>query len=420
MFNRLKFFYNRISERLWIRPLVACVLSIAIVFLTKEVDNYGIDRFVPEINTNSIEMLLSIIASSMLMIATFAVGSMVTAYSSASTTATPRSFPLVISDDKSQNALSAFIGTFIFSIIAFMALKNEYYGKSARFAVFVLTLLILGLVIITFIRWVDSIARLGRLGEIINKVEAATDSALQRRRLAPTLGGVPAGQLKPLGQAVYGDSIGYVQRIDIISLQAIAEKSQLRITVAALPGTFCSPGRAIAYVTTDSGTLSEKDTNQIAKKFLIDGDRTFDEDPRFGLIVLSEIAIRALSPAINDPGTAIDVIGTLVRLFTHWSETVEDEDRQNFKYDRVAVPEISLWDMFDDAFNAIAREGAGAIEVVIRLQKAFQALASIGDPRVRDVAKLHARLALARAERKLNLPEDLDIARKAAKLVGTF
>lgn len=420
MFDRLRFFYNRICEKLWVKPLVACVLSITIVFLTKQVDNYGIDRFVLSINTGSIETLLTIVASSMLMMATFAVGSMVAAYSSASSTATPRSFPLVISDDISQNALSTFVGAFIFNIIALMALKNGYYGKSARFAIFVLTLIILGLVIVTFVRWVDSIARLGRLGGTINKVEAATDVALQRRRLSPTLGGVPAGQFNPGWQAVYGDSVGYVQRIDIAVLQIIAEKSQLEITVAALPGTFAAPGRVLAHVTTESGNLSETDTDQISKTFLIGGDRTFDEDPRFGLIVLSEIALRALSPAVNDPGTAIDVIGTFVRLFTNWSETVEGDDRQDFKYDRVAVPEISLSDMFDDAFNGIARDGAGAIEVVLCLQKAFQSLASIKDPIMRDVATLHARLALARAERALDLPEDLDIARKAARLVGTF
>lgn len=420
MFERLRFLYNRIGEKLWIKPLVTCVLSIMIVFLIKQVDYYEIDQFFPEINKNSIEMLLSIIASSMLAIATFAVGSMVSAYNSASRTATPRSFPLIISDDESQNALSTFIGTFIFSVIALMVLKNGYYGKSARFMIFALTLIVLGVVIVTFVRWVDSIARLGRLSRIINKVEKATDDALQRKRLAPTLGGVPTGQLKPVGQVVYGNSIGYVQRIDMTGLQGTAERLQLQIMVDALPGTFVAPGRALAYVTTDSRSLSEKDTDQIAKMFLIGGDRTFDEDPQFGLVVLSEIAIRALSPAVNDPGTAIDVIGTLVRLFTHWSKTVEDDDSRDFKYDRVMVPEISLWDMFDDAFNAIARDGAGAIEVVVRLQKAFHALALIGDPKIREVAMFQARLALARAELSLDLPEDLDIARNAAKLVGTF
>ena len=128
--------------------------------------------------------------------------------------------------------------------------------------------------------------------------------------------------------------------------------------MAALPGTFSAPGRVLAYVSSDSGDLSDLDTSQIAKAFLIGGDRKFDEDPRFGLIVLSEIASHALSPAVNDPGTAIEIIGTFVRLFALWSEPIEEGDTKLLQFDRVEVPEISVRDMFDDAFTAIARDGA--------------------------------------------------------------
>lgn len=419
MGDRLRFLLNRISERLWVRPLAMSVLSTAAVFLAKTVDNTGIGRFVPAITQDSIETLLAIIAASMLVIATFAVASMVSAYASASNTATPRSFSLVISDDVSQNALSTFIGAFIFSIVALIALKNGYYDKAARFVLFALTLMVLAMVIVTFVSWVDRIARLGRLGGTIDKVEAATAAALQRRRCAPTLRGVPAGQRHNGGQAIYGGTIGYVQRVDVTALQRFAEKSRVRITVAALPGTFSAPGRALAYVAADSGGLSDIDTSQIGKAFLIGGDRQFDEDPRFGLIVLSEIASRALSPAVNDPGTAIHIIGTFVRLFALWSEPIEEDDTRTSECDRVEVPKISLWDMFDDAFTAIARDGAGAIEVAGRLQKAFESLASIGDGAMRDVARHHARLALARAENMLSLPEDLEVVRKLAKFANS-
>jgi len=419
MGDRLRFLLNRIRERLWVRPLAMSVMSTAAVFLAKTVDNTGIGRFVPAITQDSIETLLAIIAASMLVIATFAVASMVSAYASASNTATPRSFSLVISDDVSQNALSTFIGAFIFSIVALIALKNGYYDKAARFVLFALTLMVLAMVIVTFVSWVDRIARLGRLGGTIDKVEAATAAALQRRRCAPTLRGVPAGQRHNGGQAIYGGTIGYVQRVDVTALQRFAEKSRVRITVAALPGTFSAPGRALAYVAADSGGLSDIDTSQIGKAFLIGGDRQFDEDPRFGLIVLSEIASRALSPAVNDPGTAIHIIGTFVRLFALWSEPIEEDDTRTSECDRVEVPKISLWDMFDDAFTAIARDGAGAIEVAGRLQKAFESLASIGDGAMRDAARHHARLALARAENMLSLPEDLDVVRKLAKFANS-
>ena len=419
MGDRLRFLLNRISERLWVRPLAMSVLSTAAVFLAKTVDNTGIGRLVPAITQDSIETLLAIIAASMLVIATFAVASMVSAYASASNTATPRSFSLVISDDVSQNALSTFIGAFIFSIVALIALKNGYYDKAARFALFALTLMILAMVIVTFVSWVDRIARLGRLGGTIDKVEAATAAALQRRRCAPTLRGVPAGQRHNGGQAIYGGTIGYVQRVDVTALQRFAEKSRVRVTVAALPGTFSAPGRALAYVAADSGGLSDIDTSQIGKAFLIGGDRQFDEDPRFGLIVLSEIASRALSPAVNDPGTAIHIIGTFVRLFALWSEPIEEGDTRTSECDRVKVPKISLWDMFDDAFTAIARDGAGTIEVAGRLQKALESLASIGDGAMRDAARHHARLALARAENMLSLPEDLEVVRKLAKFANS-
>jgi uncharacterized membrane protein len=415
MGDRIRFFLKRLSERLWVKPFAMCVLSIAAVFLARTADYTGLGQFVPDITSGSIESLLSAISTSMLVIATFAVGSMVAAYASAGTTATPRSFSLVISDDVSQNALSTFIGAFIFSIVALVPLKNGYYGQGGRFALFALTLTTFAIVILTFVRWVDRIARLGRLGTTIDKVEAATGVALQRRREAPYLHGISAGPDLTVGRPVYGSMVGYVQRVDVSALQAIAEKSGARIKVEALPGAFCAPGRALAYVTMDSDEWSDIDSARIAKAFRIGKDRTFDEDPRFGLVVLSQIANRALSPGINDPGTAIEVIGVYVRLFTLWKEPGPESGEPASECERVEVPALSLADMFDDAFTAIARGGAGMVEVAVRLQKAFQSLAAMGDPEMRDVAFKHSRLALARAEKALDRSEDLEAVRREAE-----
>ncbi len=318
MVDRLRFLLGRLGERLWVKPLIMVVISVAAAFLASAADHTGLGKIVPEISVDSIETLLKVISASMLVIATFSVASMVSAFASAGSTATPRTFPLVISDDVSQNALSTFIGAFIFGIVALIALKNGLYDKAGLFVLFSLTLVVFAIVIVIFVKWVDNIARLGRLGTTIDKVEKAAKHALQRRRCAPNLGGVPVGPAREKGQAIYSESIGYVHRIDLPALQTCAEKADVRITVSALPGTFAAPGRALAYVTAQPGRMSEEDTKKIAKAFLIGQDRAFDEDPRFGLIVLSEIASRALSPAVNDPGTAIDIIGTLVRLFALW------------------------------------------------------------------------------------------------------
>lgn len=412
MNNRLEFLLNRINERLWIKPLLISLLSIAASLLAKLSDQIAFLRIFPDITQDSLETSLGIIAASMLGISVFAVGSMVSAYATASRSATPRSFPLVISDDISQNALSTFIGAFIYSVVSLIALMNGYYDATGRFLLFLITIAVFCIVILNFLRWIDRIARLGRLGTTIDKVEKATRDAMQKRELTLPLDS-KSEPIHPGGSPVYSPEIGYVQRIDIPKLQAAAEKFDLRITVQSLPGTFLSPDQILALVAYPEHT-PEKDigSNMIINAFTIGKDRTFDEDPRFGLLVLSEIASRALSPAVNDPGTAIEIIDSLVRLFTTWSKTEEGQMNEEPAYDRVVVPDISLDNMFDDAFNAIARDGAGNIEVALRLQKAFKSLSSLSDETMGEVSKDHARLAFRYAEEALSLPEEIHILRE--------
>lgn len=412
--ERVRFLIHRIRERLWVKPLVISVLSIAAALLAKIADRTNLGETVPRVSLESVETLLAIMASSMLVIATFAMGAMVSAYSSASNTASPRSFPLVIADDVSQRALSTFIGAFIFSIVGLVALKNGYFETAGSFVLFLLTVMVFGMVIVTFVRWVDCIARLGRLGTTIDKVEKATAAALKRRQRAPALNGVPAGRQHTSGRAVFAPTVGYVQRVDIAALQSFAESVNGRVQIAALPGSFVSPGRALAYISTASDARSDFDCEPVTAAFLVGNKRLFDDDPRYGLVVLAQIAARALSPAVNDPGTAIDIITILTRLFVLWATPVEEETAPGSHCDRVEVPELSMRDMFDDAFTAIARDGSGAVEVAIRLQKALKSLASIGDAAMRDAAVHHARRALACAEKALTIPEDVAMVREGA------
>lgn len=407
MIERIKFFFSRLREQLWIKPLLMCLISVAAVFVARVADFLQVGEFAPSVSQDTTETLLEILASSMLVIATFAVGSMVASYASASRTATPRSFPLVISDDVSQNAFSGFIGAFIFSIVALVALKSGYYEKAGHFVLFCATLLVFAVVILIFLRWVDCIARLGRLGNTIDKVEKATATALEKRKRAMTLGGVAVQPISGERLKVYADCVGYVQLVDVEKLQSQAEKFEISVEVAALPGTFTGPDQPVALLSfSDPDTVDEL-KKKVASAFVIGGERTFEDDPRFGLVVLSEIAGRALSPAVNDPGTAIDITGTFVRLFVLWAKEVPEDEKRECKYDRVHVPEITMSDMLDDAFIAIARDGAGTVEVGIRLQKALSGLADLGNPELKVAAEHHAKLALSRAERALGLPEDI-------------
>lgn len=411
--HKTRFMLSRLKERLWLKPLISCVLSIFAAFIAGLADDIELPKSLPDVSPESIETLLSIMSASMLVIAVFAVGAMLSAYASASSTATPRSFPLVVGDDISQNALSTFVGAFIFSIVALVAILNGYYEQSARFVLFLLTIFVFGLVIFNFVRWVDRIARLGRLGNTIDKVEVVTDAALKLHAQLPTLGALRASA-SCSGTAIFPGTVGYVQNIDVAKLQKLAEKVDATITVCALPGAFVTPRSPLAFIAMNDPAGRDRVMEAIASNFEIQDHRTFESDPRFGLIVLSEIASRALSPAVNDPGTAIDIIGTMVRLFVRWAQVCGENVHGPIQYDRIAIPAIVLNDMFDDAFNAIARDGAAFVEVGIRLQKAFHTLTLFGHDEIRQAVHSHAALALSYAEISLHLPEELAAIRALA------
>jgi uncharacterized membrane protein len=407
--NRLVFYFARLRERLWIKPLLVALASVVVALATKSLDTAEFAALLPEIRRDTVETLLDIMAASMLVIATLSVASMVSAYASASNSATPRSFPLILSDDLSQNALSVFVGAFIFSIVSLIAVKNDYYAQAGIAVVFMVTLLVFTVVILTFVRWVDRIARLGRIGHTVDKVEDAASRALRQRSENPTLGARPLDDDRDIGRPVFGEKVGYVQHIKLELLQEYAEEFDCDVRIASLPGTFSAPGAPLAHVTLPDG--DEIHAERIHAAFIIGGSRTFEDDPRFGLIVLSEIASRALSSAVNDPGTAIDIVGTFVRLFNQWAQPA---DEAQCRFDRVFVPALSIDDMFEDAFTGIARDGAGSVEVCVRLQKAFTALAAMGDEPMAKAARHHSQLALSRAERALPLPHDIAAVRAAA------
>ncbi|QYF95271.1 DUF2254 domain-containing protein [Massilia sp. PAMC28688] len=406
--TKIQFLLRRLRERLWVKPLIACILSVASVMLAHVADNISIDWKVPEIAQGSIVDLLKIIAASMLGVATFAVASMVSAYASTGQSATARAFPLVVSDDVSQNALSIFVGAFIFAIVGLGATMNDYFGKAGRFTLFSLTLLTLACVIVVFVRWVDSIARLGRLGAVMAKVEQATAKAIKRRKAVPCLGGM-ATSGPAAGLAFHADDHGYLQRIDMVALQCIAEESKVRIIVAALPGAMIVASRPLGFVLPDSGQSGPVEPALLRKAFVIGPVRQFDDDPRFGLVVQAEIACRALSPAMNDAGTAIGILGSVHRLFATWAEPAEAKRPE---FDRVDVPMLSVSEMFDDVFPAIARDGAAIVEVAMRLQRVLGELGRSGDPAMRAVARRHATLALARAEAATDFGPDLELLRR--------
>ncbi len=413
--DRLRFLIFNVKEKLWVKPLGFCLLSILVVFLAKVADGTSLAEHIPEIKPESVETLLSIMASSMMVIATFSAGTMVNAYASASQTSTPRSLSLIISDDVSQNALSVFIGAFIYSAVALTAMTQAFFNEAGLFILFCLTCLVFAIVILTFIRWVDSVARLGRVGSTVLKVEKATQRAIEKRIKTPCLGAIPQTNIKEQGShPIFSQRVGYIQLIDIARIHKWAIENDAFVNVNLLPGEFVTPDKVLAYVN------KKDELDDIEQAYTISEERSFEADPRFGFVVLAEIASRALSPAVNDHGTAISIIGSVTRLLLLWktspSAPMEEniQKSEEYQYDRVSVPELSIHDLFDDAYTSVSRDGAANIEVAIHIQKSLGAIINCfdKDSEFKASARSFAKQSLHRSEQTLAFSDDIERLRK--------
>lgn len=114
----------------------------------------------------------------MLAVTTFSLSVMTSAYSAATSNVTPRAIKLLIEDRLTQNVLSSFIGSFLFSIVGIVVLKTGAYGDSGRFALFIVTIAVIALVVVSLLRWIDHLTRLGRVGETTERVEEAIQRAI--------------------------------------------------------------------------------------------------------------------------------------------------------------------------------------------------------------------------------------------------
>lgn len=405
MMTKFEWILKQFTKKLWVRTSMFAVLAVVTAFAALLFKDYIPEDTSRKIGAESVDSLLNIISSSMLAVTTFSLSIMVAAYTAATAHATPRSTQLLLADNTSQNALSVFIGSFIFSIVSIIALTMGIYGESGRLILFGVTVFVIAIIELVMIRWINYLSKLGRVNETIDMVERETAKSFEGLIKNPYLGGNPLREFTPdrSHTPVTTSDIGYIQHIDMAALQKLTKAHECTIFVQLVPGDFCNSITPLLY---SSRPLPDEVREKLIAAFSIGGERSFDQDPRFGLIVLSEIASRALSPALNDPGTAIDILGTGFRVLMPWVRAKEPEEA--FAYPNIFVPPVLTASLFNVFFTPIARDCAGMVEVGMHLQKTLASLAEAGGSALREHARHHSTTAFKRAEKLLHVQEDID------------
>ena len=377
MDSKLFWIIRQSLKKVWVRVVGFAVFAVLVVALAPLLARWVPTQFGLGLGSVPVGEILTILASSMLAVTTFSLSIAVSAFAAAAGNATPRAAALLQEDPTTQNVLATFLGAFLFSLIGLIALRTEFFDRSTQVFLFLATLVVVTLVVVALVRWISHLMNFGRMNDTLDRVEKAAARSLEERLTNPYLGGTPLHDAIPEDALPIASSVtGYIQHIDVKALAECARELDAEIYLAALPGSFVHEAAPLLWVRVPKvrdSRLNEEQTDALRDGFTLGAERSFDQDPRFGLIVLSEIASRALSPGVNDPGTAISAIGRLVRVLSCWVERTSPA----VEHPAVHVPPVQSADMLYDAFRPIARDGAALVEVQTRLHKALDALSRI-------------------------------------------
>ncbi|WP_323036341.1 DUF2254 domain-containing protein [Pararhodobacter sp.] len=387
---------KRLAKQLWVRVALFAVLAIVSVLFSHLAAGLVPDEVAARIGPDAVTPILSILASSMLAVSTFSLATMVSAHFSAAGSTTPRVMRLLTADSTTQTVLAIFIGAFVFALTALILFYAGYDSGAAL--VLGVTLWVTGAVVLALIRWIAHLTALGTMGDVLQRTETTAKNSLTNHRRRPALGAQSLGAdiiMPDDAKTLRSPKSGVLQMIDVAGL---ARCSTTPVFVLRRPGQVVLHGAPLAQF---SGDVSAE---ALLSCFVIGESRTFEQDPAFAMTVLSEVALRALSPAVNDPGTAIDVISRLERLLWDWAH---GDGPDSVSYPLVYVPVLCAEDLVNASFDAIARDGAALYEVCAHLLDALNALAQSEEADLAVAAQALAHRARAHAQQAMRLEDDV-------------
>ncbi|WP_158243166.1 DUF2254 domain-containing protein [Acidimangrovimonas sediminis] len=399
----------RLMRELWVRTVILAAMAVVAAALASVLSPLIPEDLAKSFGKDAALSVLNIIANSMLTVTTFSLTIMVSAYQWASSQSTPRAQRVLLEDTTTHTVLATFLGAFIFALLSIILLRAHLYGERAAVVVFGFTVGVVVMVVLAMLRWIEHLSRLGSMDDTLEQIEGRARDALEIRRDRPSLGARPmsaAHHIPAGGTKVRAGRGGYIQFIDTGAINACAETAEAEFYVTVLPGDHVTAGSALGYAIGGDADYHSK----INAAIHIGDLRTPDQDPRFGLLVLSEIASRALSPGINDPGTAIDVAFRLERLLLDHARP--GPTAREVRYPRVHSRVLTDAHLVRDAFGALCRDGAPLIEVAVRVQHALKELRERGAPEMAAAAEDMARSALAYGEALLPLDEEKEKLRQ--------
>ena len=410
MSARLRAWIEALGDQFWLRPALIVVLALALALTAVSLDrtvlagyDFTSSSWGYSGGADGARALLSAVAASTIGVAGTTFSITIAALSLASGQMGPRLLRNFVRDARNQTVLGIFLGTFAYALMVLRTVRtvNEtpFVPHLAVFGAIVLALLCLG----TLVWFVHHIATSINVETVIDSVHSDLCDAVAAKTLEEADIQPPAVPLEGSGISVSGS--GYLQALDVEGLANWACEHRVVVNLRVRPGAYVPSGSPVATI-----SAGVADASDMLDRVLTFGHRPAAlQDLEYSIRQLVEIAVRALSPGINDPftaGSVVDHLGdVLCRIAPrHLPSGAVERDRRI-----VLVHSVTSYAGLCDAMFHMIRQNAGSsVHVLVRMLDVLARVAEV-ERFTNRTAELrrHADLVIAAARRDVTDSSDL-------------
>lgn len=412
---------------LWVSPALSAVVALVVGTLLSQVQIGPQSPLAPlafQGTADDARTLLITIASTVVTVIALVLGLTVVALQLSSTQFSPRLLRNFLRDRATQRVLSVFMATFVYSGAGLYTVGVSAGSRTAEFprlaVTFAIVLLFATLGMVVY--FADHLAHSLQIDAITGRVQAGTLDVIKTKP-----GAVEDTAPTPPEWAVTVPAArsGYVETAHPELLVPLAVRHRVRMLLRPRVGEHVVAGTPVAWIWTGSPNDPAPDPAvfraPIAHAVRIGFERTLEQDAAFGIRQLVDMACKALSPAVNDPYTAVQAIDHLSVIFCALAARPLGDDvaRDQAGTPLVTVPGRRFGDYLTTMCGLIRRYGAQEPTVSVALLRLLaDCLMFVGpaSPRAADIRE-EAELILADAERSVPQQADLRQVRAAAAVL---
>jgi uncharacterized membrane protein len=387
-----------VRSSLWFVPTVCALGAVGLWIGLRYLDDSGAVEDLPfgfDGGPDGAREVLSAISTSMIAFTGVVFSVTIVALQLAGSQYSPRVLRSFLRDRRTQAALGSFIATFVYALLVLRGVRggeDQYVPRLSVGMAFVILAVSLAL----FVVYVHEISQSIRASHIVARIGREARGSIEtlvaddeRFVQLPTVARHASADVR----SITAPEAGIVQAYDTRVIVRLAREHDARVESSVCVGDFVPFGATIGTITPASSDL---DCEQIQARFVVGLERTIDQDLRFGLRQLVDVALRALSPGINDPTTAVQAIDQLHDLLRRlaprsFRSGVHTDERGEVRF----VERLPSWDeLVDLAVTEIRHAGGDQVQVRRRLLEMLDDLASVALVRRRRALRRQRELLL--------------------------